>query len=552
MTLVSLFANSVQTIQDRQKVAQMTDKMKTVCVGRFLIDLPVDAQVNIKRGFVGGFDLSSSIDETDAEFSARLSETETKFAQGRTRDGRPNLESAKVLAIGAARGKTLVHNRRKTKVPDGDRMTFSEDVSVRSLLRFPGLSITADVDWIAPEQVDDIERILSRISPLAAGEVPREKGFCIGHAMLRDPYEHLGTEHVVLFAGLPGHPDVNIVLSSMAGTIPGPGLLERHASAAEREPFYMKLAFTTLRERQRSINGLQGEELALRVREPNLTTGYSFQWEMPGKHDDVYAPLLTLELDAGTNPQSGGKPVQSSLSEEALIELWERIANSVRLRPTADAPVVEREVIAAALGTNALAGEVCPHSGWWQCGDGGDGVGVFGGQRQFLKAGQRMPQALLMPPQTLWQRLRGVQPSYESRNPTIWKLVDKRSSARLPQPPMLANAVSLTESSSVPAGTVPYGLSEAPLGSVAKTGTACPASGWWRCEDSHALDGTRWFAAGSLLPAATFRTPMSGRGSTHPEYIHRRSAWQLVRHAPAGEQPGGHAAEPPGYGSSSA
>ncbi|UVW26981.1 T6SS immunity protein Tli4 family protein [Massilia sp. H6] len=507
----------------------MTDKMKTVCVGRFLIDLPADARVSIGRGYAGGYEISTTADETDEQFAARLRLAEAELKELPNRDGRPSLESSKELIIGKAHGKLLVHNRQRTKVPEGDRMTMSETVSVRSLLRLPGVSITANVDWIDPDEVGDLERLLAQLMPLEEMQIPRQPGFCFDRAFVKDPYDHLGTEGVVLFAGLPGHSDVNIVFSSMSGTSAAPGLLERNTRASEREPMLMRLAFSTLRQAARAINGLEGEELVLRVREPNLTTGYSFQWEMPGKQKDIYAPLLTLELDSGTNPVTGGKPVQSTLSEGALFELWERIANSIRLRPTQDVQAAIAEPVTTPLGTTAFSGEACPHTGWWQCCDGGSGIGVLGGQRQYLRGGQQMPQALLLPAQTLWERLRGVQPSFESSSPSLWKLADKRATARVPPSSMLAHATTLSEADNAPAAAPLHGVAQTLIGSEAKTGTPCPASGWWRCDDSHALDGTRWFAAGSLLPPATFRAPLSLRGSAHPEIIHRRSAWQLVR-----------------------
>lgn len=109
---------------------------------------------------------------------------------------------------------------------------------------------------------------------------------------------------------------------------------------------------------------------------------------------------------------------------------------------------------------------------------------------------------------------------------------------RVSTPAALEQAILGSELLIIPAGDTPMAHAETPIGSVAKTGAACPASGWWRCEDSHALDGTRWFAAGSLLPAATFRAQLHGRFSTHPELIHRRSAWQLVRYADAPDNTG--------------
>ena len=59
---------------------------------------------------------------------------------------------------------------------------------------------------------------------------------------------------------------------------------------------------------------------------------------------------------------------------------------------------------------------------------------------------------------------------------------------------------------------------DALIGSVAQSSAACPASGWWRCDDRDALDGTRWFAAGSCLPRASFG-----------QRVRRHSSWTLVR-----------------------
>jgi hypothetical protein len=72
------------------------------------------------------------------------------------------------------------------------------------------------------------------------------------------------------------------------------------------------------------------------------------------------------------------------------------------------------------------------------------------------------------------------------------------------------------------------------LGTSVRTGDMCPASGWWRCGETNALDGTRWFPRGSALPAATFQVPVGVFGrSAGPEVIQRRSTWQLMRHAEA-------------------
>jgi len=544
LTLVSFLANSFQTDEDRQKVAKMTGTMKTVCVGRFLIDLPAEAQVRLRRGFVGGYDVASTDRETDDDFTARLGALENTLLDGKEEYGK--LESAKDLLSATGQGKVFVHNRHQAQTIENGHIVAIEDVDVHGLLRLPHVSIDAQAQGMAPGSGDGLARVLRRFRAMQPGEIPREPGFCLDHAIVLDPYDDADTESVVLFAGLPGHPDVSIVLSSMAGVMPAPRLLDRHAITVDRRPLFMQLAFSHLREAARVINGLDGDELVMRVREPNFTTGYSFQWEMPGRQADVNTPFMTLELAAGTNPASGGKPVQSTLSEGALIDLWDRIAGSLRLRPTALQAPAAVEAPATALGAIALAGDSCPHTGWWQCTEVNARVRVYNGQRQFIAEGKRMPQALLLPQPTVWQRVRGLQPSYESRSPTRWRLADKRHRPRVPVQAAPAPAVTgFAEPDRVPdvasldaydlgpglatglapeftAGVTPetdlMPHRDALIGSVAQSSAVCPASGWWRCDDSDALDGTRWFAAGSLLPRASFA-----------QRVRRHSSWTLVR-----------------------
>jgi len=50
---------------------------------------------------------------------------------------------------------------------------------------------------------------------------------------------------------------------------------------------------------------------------------------------DVLAPKITLELQTGKGRP--GEPINSSLSDEAVAALWDKISSSIRLRPTSSA-----------------------------------------------------------------------------------------------------------------------------------------------------------------------------------------------------------------------
>jgi hypothetical protein len=136
-----------------------------------------------------------------------------------------------------------------------------------------------------------------------------------------------------------------------------------------------------------------------------------------------------------------------------------------------------------------------------------------------------------LPRQTVWQKLKRIQPSVESSRPTAWTLVDMRQRPRTTVAAALAPAL-IPEAAVEPGSTDPRSIA---LGSFVRTGEICPASGWWLCEEPHALDGARWFAQGTLMPPASFQVPAGVFGkSAGPELIQRRSTWQLMRRTDAG------------------
>jgi hypothetical protein len=510
----------------------MTKQLKTVCAGRFLIDLPEDAQVSLSHSSVDGFDIVTYPDESDEDFAARVSKRERELNAEKNQFGKKSMESSQDIRGDDRTGKIFVFNRISTHLYHGEQKIMLNGVSVNAFLRTGGISYSFVSKAFDPKLIGNLPRLIAKVRPVTDNQRPVAPGFCIDRALIADPLTAEQNERVVLFAGLPNHPDLSIVFSSMAGTKPGPGLLQRNAENRSKRFAFLGGLFTTLKEGVRPINGLPGEELAVRVREINFATTFGFNWEMGGTENNVLKPFVSLELSTGINPQAGGPPVQSTLSESALKDLWESMVSSIRIRPVTEPKVAPVGPAQLALGSYAIAGEACPETGWWKCNEGGNGVKVLGGQLQYLKKGQRMPQALLLPPQSLWQKVRGLQPSYESKNPTGWKLTDKRLRPRSVPAVPLAPAI-VVESGE--AGRPSAAAKPVPVGTFVRTGDPCPASGWWRCEDAHALDGTRWFERGSMLPVATYRVSpgVFGKSRTAPDVFHRRSMWQLARYAEA-------------------
>lgn len=509
----------------------MTEKTKTACVGRYLVDVPAQAEVGLSGGMLDGFEITT-VEESEAAFRERVAARESEIGAHRA-DGDGDFEGGMVeardLRIPGMVGRTFIYGRSRGYLMEGERRVYLESVSVEAHAHINGFSYSLSAKSTEETSAREAEALLAQLQLRGRDEVPSVPGFCVARAVFVEPLPTHKNEHIVMHLGLPEHPDLGLTLASLAGVRPGPGLMARIAHTDATTGADILLRMTKLREGKRSINGVDGEEVLLRAREYNFATTYGFSWEAPGETDDPMQPFLSLELRTGINERPGGKPVDTSLHEDALLELWDSIASSIRLRrsgPPRSGPAADPQ--GPNLGAVAMAGAICPQSGWWRCAEGGPGIDVHGGQVQYLRKGERMPQALLLPRQTLWQKLKRIQPSTESEQPTAWTLVDKRlrprTSASVPLAPVLMSGAGLDLAAED--GRFVQ------LGTYVRTGDTCPASGWWRCEEPHAVDGTRWFARGGVLPTATFQVPAGVFGkSAGAEVIQRRSVWQFVRHA---------------------
>jgi hypothetical protein len=73
----------------------MTQKMKTVCIGRFPIDLPDETRFELRGPRIHGLDISS-FDESEADFQVRLAQREARLRATPDRlGGYRDLESAR-------------------------------------------------------------------------------------------------------------------------------------------------------------------------------------------------------------------------------------------------------------------------------------------------------------------------------------------------------------------------------------------------------------------------------------------------------------------------
>ena len=286
--------------QDLHQVARMTDTMKTVCVGRFLIDIPEEAHIEMSGAKVDGFDISG-FDETEAEFRKRAADRETELEAKPDRlGGNKNVESIREVRTNSGlAGKIFIHSRTVDEGTRGNgrggvERYRHEGIATEALVHGHGISIDLFFEDRALEWVEDLPRLVEQLVANPDRRIPAEPGFCMDRLYVRDPL-----------------------------------------SAEQREQIKWSITdlmrVTRLRGAPREIGGLAGEELVERVVEMNEARVHSFWWEVDGTGDNVLIPHLVFRMTTGVGQ---GKPVPSSLSDGAALGLWDKITSSIRLRPT--------------------------------------------------------------------------------------------------------------------------------------------------------------------------------------------------------------------------
>jgi len=415
----TLGTRAAHQAQDQRMVKAMTQKRITVCVGRLLIDLPSEAEISFSGARLGGVDINVEPGYTSEKATSVITKRETSLAGELNEYEKPSLEK-RVLADGVNFQATLLYYGREkpvTRMSNGQPVTGEEGIAVEAFGIKNDLFYHFKAESLAsPKYEDYVQAIVKQFESRTAASIPATGGFCTDNGIIHDPILPDLNETVTMFASFKGHPDIAIRLDTSVLDKPQESLLTRDANNDINTRFAANIK--NLGKGPRDLNGIPGEELLDRFKEKNGTTGHMFMWESLGKPSDVFVPTITLELQTGKGRP--GSPVNSSLSDEAVLQLWQAISSSLRIRSTTETKKVSRvgTTPAVPLGELAATGRICPQTGYWQCRDPGL---VERDRSKFIRQGDMMPRALLRGAPSLWQKMIGNAPLHQVA--TVWILI---------------------------------------------------------------------------------------------------------------------------------
>lgn len=418
----ALTAYSISTAVEQKrtlsKVHAMTTQMKTVCVGRLSLDVPGDANIEFGAATIAGVNIDATNGTAETELAKSVKELQDQLAGKTNEYDRPSLEKMVEAAALDFKATVLYYGRAKplSWLEAGKPVTSDGDgINVEAFgWKDEVLYHFKAVDLASPTFEKNVEQLIARFEPRAANTVPAQPGFCVDRGLVHDPIPATDHETATVFVAPKGLPDVAIRMDTAVQDKIATSLLERDAKDPTRVAH--PDAITTMRKGIRTINGIPGEEVLIRVKNENGTTSHFAMWASKNKPGDVMAPAITLEIETGKGKGSGR--VNSSLSDEALLQLWDKVSATLRFRATPAVSAAVSVPTKQPLGEMAATGSHCPQSGFWECSDHGN---VVGGRRRFFHTGEQLPPAAVATTRSIWQKLSGDIPTH--RVDTVWTLV---------------------------------------------------------------------------------------------------------------------------------
>jgi hypothetical protein len=395
---------------------------RTVCFGRFMVDIPASASVAWGNAIVP-YDVTVYHDGVD-----EVKALTQKFID--------ELKSEKAINHDNV---SLLLSVDDVRQPEGKIVIGYEDFQAINGLKINGYFVLNNDGVVInarplkeekDETITDIKDLAQRLRQRSENEIPTEPGNCIEYAFLSEkvhPTKDDLLEHVRIGFRLKEFPDAHLsiyVAPSNADNPEGDSLkaqwkrIKENPSTPEEKKALASIKF--FRESPREIHDWKtGYEVLLRnPDEKDVHSYHDFQIKFIGVPDDPYRPYADIQFQTGVANNAAGA-TKASLTDEEAIAVWDKITSTIRVRPTNKTEVKTADAAPKlSLGELAATGRVCPQTGWWEPDEPNH---IEGERRQHIKAGEQMPHVVSLGEPSLWQKFKGERPSY--RSATVWKLV---------------------------------------------------------------------------------------------------------------------------------
>ncbi|MGA3982209.1 T6SS immunity protein Tli4 family protein [Ralstonia nicotianae] len=421
------------------RLQPLFEKTKTVCFGRFLIDVPatatvvygpVDASTRIERLPDEGGELSEYVAKRETELKSEIRYPRTK-----------GLNRYEKTLDGAIPGQKILVGLKDF---DGDFYKVESYIRLGNDLYIQETQAPVEPYRLTDQQagrplisslddaIAELNTSARRLRARADNEIPDAPGICLDGAFIDDSAGTLRFENIPLGVRLKEFPDVHFSIraSRNQGNLIESSALEPRIKQAEADANRMGMGhwyrqIKVFRRGERQIEGWTGYEALVHLPEQeDVSPHHDFKFMGLGHPTDPLKPQLDVQMQTGVADNTIGNS-RASITDEEAVALWDKLTSTIRVRPVggpgtgkaASNDPLPPHAPSVPLGELAATGRQCPQTGWWQCPD----VGAIDGGHRFIREGQVMPKVDIVGKPSLWQRLKGERPMWQTA--TVWTLL---------------------------------------------------------------------------------------------------------------------------------
>ena len=282
---------------------QAMAETRTHCVGRFLIDLPAEAQ------YVGGFyeygfakierqSMEHNMFQQEVErFEKRLQETKHKSGTSLLLKREAPDENTRVYGYWDADYQDVYIDLAGYRWINGHRYLAKSGADTDKLER----------------AAKHMGTIMANLRPMETS-APTTKGFCIENALIADEGMSNNESLDVRFR-LKNHPDIVLDVSTNRNTgRPPESLLSRKPSLFSGLGILGATigGIRNIRDGDRKIGDHPGQEWLMKAPNDHGQKAHLFTWEAPGLHRDALHPQIRFDLQSGNFDGVVSSPVRSA------------------------------------------------------------------------------------------------------------------------------------------------------------------------------------------------------------------------------------------------
>lgn len=307
-------------------MSQDNSSKKTVCLGRYLIDLPADATIKSSFKYANGF-VETKLNFTQSSFEQVLSNRENSLKNtlhklgGTMLVGRTELAKNRVLIqswTDATTTQNILNNEIFIYEPEG-RVYFLNTVSSSASGQAELLKIT--------------KRIAERYKFRNQESVPMETGFAINSGLISG--NATNREAVSSVVNLKQFPSISVSFNSQVTGAPSGGLLDRSNNAMASLDPSVAANITTLRKTARNIGPVKGEEILISGNEDGKRS-FEFNWQSEGLANSIEFPSMRIRLSTADKTNANAELVDAPFkTDKEALDYWDALLNTLRLRPGA-------------------------------------------------------------------------------------------------------------------------------------------------------------------------------------------------------------------------